>query len=91
MLKFSQARMTPQPMYPRLNLVCRFLHFSRRGVDHLRFMDFSVLPGKPGYFAWKVGLIGWWHRRARQKIDQGLAAMPMPLAEGPPSGTSVSV
>jgi hypothetical protein len=25
-------------------------------------MDFSVLPGKVGYFLWKFGIIGFWQR-----------------------------
>jgi hypothetical protein len=25
-------------------------------------MDFSFLPGKPGYFLWKIGIIHLWRR-----------------------------
>ena len=28
----------------------------------MRFMDFSFLPGKPGYFLWKIGIIGFWQK-----------------------------
>ena len=28
----------------------------------MRFMDFSLLPGKPGYYLWKFGIISFWHR-----------------------------
>ena len=34
----------------------------RRLYDHLRFMDFSVLPGKLGYYLWKFGIINFWQR-----------------------------
>jgi anaerobic magnesium-protoporphyrin IX monomethyl ester cyclase len=30
---------------------------------HLRVMDFSITPGKTGYYAWKVGLVDLWRRR----------------------------
>ena len=26
-------------------------------------MDFSITPGKEGYYAWKVGLVGLWQKR----------------------------
>jgi hypothetical protein len=32
-------------------------------VAHLRVMDFSITPGKAGYYAWKVGLVGLWQKR----------------------------
>jgi hypothetical protein len=26
-------------------------------------MDFSITPGKTGYYAWKLGLVGLWQKR----------------------------
>ena len=34
----------------------------KRAFDHLRFMDFSVIPGKTGYVLWKLGVIKFWQR-----------------------------
>lgn len=52
----------PQPHYPRLALVCRLLYLFRRAFDHLRFMDFSVVTGKTGYYLWKSGFTRFWRR-----------------------------
>ena len=53
---------TKQPRYPILFAFVRTLYYIKRAFDHLRFMDFSVLPGKPGYYLWKFGVISFWHR-----------------------------
>ena len=34
----------------------------RRAFSHLRFMDFSLLPGRVGHVLWKLGIIGFWQR-----------------------------
>ena len=51
-----------QPRYPILFAFVRTFYYIKRTFDHLRFMDFSVLPGKPGYFLWKFGVIKFWQR-----------------------------
>ena len=51
-----------QPHYPILFTFSRVAYLIKRGFGHLRFMDFSVLPGKTGYFLWKLGIIGFWQR-----------------------------
>ena len=51
----------------------------KRGLSHLRFMDFSVLPGRWGYFFWKIGLVQFWQKHfvKRFKIDRhGKSARP---------------
>ena len=53
---------TKQPLYPILFTIIRTLYYIKRAFDHLRFMDFSVLPGRPGYFLWKFGIIKFWRR-----------------------------
>lgn len=62
-----------QGHYPNLALVCRTLYLFRRAFDHLRFLDFSVLPGKVGFVLWKLGLL------ARRK--RTLAYSPPPEIE----------
>jgi len=53
---------TKQPHYPILFFVVRMAYLMKRAFDHLRFMDFSVIPGKTGYFLWKLGVIKFWQR-----------------------------
>ncbi len=53
---------TKQPHYPILFAFVRTLYLVKRGFDHLRFMDFSILPGKPGYYLWKFKIISFWQR-----------------------------
>ena len=53
---------TKQPSYPVLFKIVRALYLMRRGINHLKFMDFSVIPGKPGYYLWKLKIISFWQR-----------------------------
>jgi len=53
---------TKQPHYPILFWFCRTSYLIKRAFDHLRFMDFSILPGKTGYYLWKFGIISFWKR-----------------------------
>ena len=53
---------TKQPRYPILFMFVRTLYYIKRAFDHLRFMDFSVLPGKPGYFLWRLGIFKFWKK-----------------------------
>ena len=50
-------------------MLCRVLYLARRGIGHLRFMDFSVLTGKTGYYLWKMGFIKFWQRWFVEKYD----------------------
>ena len=53
---------TKQKYYPVLFRISRSVYYLKRAFDHIRFMDFSVLPGKAGYFLWKFGIIRFWQR-----------------------------
>ena len=53
---------TKQKHYPILFLLCRTCHLIKREFDHLRFMDFSYIPGNLGYYLWKFGVIRFWQR-----------------------------
>jgi hypothetical protein len=53
---------TKQQNYPILFTIVRTLYYVKRAFDHLRFMDFSVLPGKTGYLLWKIGIIKFWKK-----------------------------
>jgi len=66
MYKFLRKKVFPthmkQPQYPILFFFARTAYLIKKGIDHLKFMDFSVLPGKPGYYLWKLGIIDFWQR-----------------------------
>jgi radical SAM superfamily enzyme YgiQ (UPF0313 family) len=51
-----------QPNYPILFWLTRMIYLVKRAFSHLRFMDFSILPGSTGYFLWKIGVIRFWQR-----------------------------
>ena len=51
-----------QSSYPILFWLTRMTYLTKRAFNHLRFMDFSLLPGKPGYILWKLGIINFWQR-----------------------------
>ena len=51
-----------QPHYPVLFLLVRALFLSKRAFYHLRFMDFTVLTGRFGYWMWKLGIMDFWTR-----------------------------
>ena len=53
---------TEQSHYPILFWFCRGGYLVKRAFDHLRYMDFTVFLGKPGYCLWKFGIISFWQR-----------------------------
>jgi radical SAM superfamily enzyme YgiQ (UPF0313 family) len=53
----------PQPKYRRLLMLLRTLYLTVRGLSHMRFLDFSVITGRTGYFLWRIGIIDFWNRR----------------------------
>ena len=53
---------TKQKHYPILFWLCRTLYLIKREFDHIRFMDFSYIPGNLGYYFWKFGVIRFWQR-----------------------------
>ena len=66
-LRRVEGSATPQREYPKLGLVLRTLYQSKRVFDHLRFMDFSIIPGWSGYIAWRIGLVSLWRRRFKPR------------------------
>src|SRR5581483_5601391 len=63
LLKSVRASGEPQRLYPRLGLLMRFLHLTKRALGHMRRMDFSVTPGWTGYICWRVGLVDLYWKR----------------------------
>lgn len=72
----------PQSRFPRLLFVLRLLFFIRRAWDHMRFMDFSVLPGRSGWVCWRVGIVAFWRRHLVPKFERI-----SPSLEAAPSGS----
>ena len=68
MLKRVRSSSEAQPMYPATAAILRALYLFKRGFDHLRHLDFSTIPGLPGYLAWKVGLVQFWWKQAIPKM-----------------------
>ena len=65
LLRRVQGSATPQKEYPKVATVLRTVYMAKRCIDHLRFMDFSIIPGWSGYVAWRLGLISGWRRFIR--------------------------
>ncbi len=67
LLKPARASGEPQRMHPVLGRILRSLFMMKRGIDHLRHLDFSTIPGYSGYVVWRTGLLrySWKRRRAR--------------------------
>jgi hypothetical protein len=57
----------PQKNRRLLNLVLRTGWLARRGMAHLRRMDFALIPGPVGYWLWKSGFISSWRKRGVRK------------------------
>jgi radical SAM superfamily enzyme YgiQ (UPF0313 family) len=70
MLKRVRASTEPQKEYPRLGAFLRGAYLSRRALSHLAKLDFSAIPGKTGYWVWRVGLIGMWRRRFTTRLPR---------------------
>src|SRR5204862_8058851 len=58
MLKPVKACREPQREYPRLNVALRLAYLGKRAVGHMKHADFTVLPGKTGYYLWRLGVVG---------------------------------
>jgi hypothetical protein len=63
MLRFVKPSSEEQKMYPKLGTLLRSAYLAKRAIDHMRFVDFSVLPGRSGYFLWKLGIVDRLQRR----------------------------
>ncbi len=76
-----EASTTPQPLYPRLGQALRLMYIIRRGLRHLRLMDFSTINGKSGYAFWRLGVVTLWRKRFTPR-------WPRPVREVKPSATA---
>jgi hypothetical protein len=58
---------TKQPLYPILFSLARSGYHIKRFLDHMRFLDFSFLTGRMGYYLWKFRIIAIWQRLFMKK------------------------
>jgi radical SAM superfamily enzyme YgiQ (UPF0313 family) len=63
MLKFVKPSGEEQKLYPRVGVALRTAALVKRGLGHLRFMDFAVLPGRSSYVFWRLGLVDFCRKR----------------------------
>ena len=83
MLRFARASSEEQKLYPRLGMVLRTAYLTKRALNHLRRMDFSITPGWTGYVLWRLGVIKLWRARFTPRL-----AKPAPK---PPRGPLLQV
>ncbi len=69
-----------QKLYPRIFLLLHVLYLCKRGFSHLRFMDFTRVPGRIAWLCWKVGLVGFWYRRVLRKFNRETSAVTNPVS-----------
>jgi radical SAM superfamily enzyme YgiQ (UPF0313 family) len=67
----STPSYTSTKKYPALILLVRAVYLMKRGLGHLRFMDFSVTPGRSGYILWRLGVVRFWQRYLVPKYWEG--------------------
>jgi radical SAM superfamily enzyme YgiQ (UPF0313 family) len=70
LLKYCQSSATEQPMYPKTAAVLRTTYLGKRFVNHLRFMDFSVLPGQMAYTLSKAGVVKFCQQRFTRRAPK---------------------
>lgn len=68
LLKYAKPSREKQTEVPIFMGLCRAIMYIKRGFSHIRFMDFSVLPGNMGYWLWKIGLVRFWQRHFVRKF-----------------------
>jgi hypothetical protein len=70
LLRPVRASREPQRLYPRIGAVLRTLHLAKRALGHMRWMDFSIMPGWIGYFCWRIGLTGFWWKHLTPRMPR---------------------
>ena len=56
-LRNVRAYNDPQPSYPVLIQLVRIPWLIQQGLRHLKFGEFSVITGYPGYVLWRTGIL----------------------------------
>jgi len=69
MLKHVRAYNEPQGSYPILIRLVRIPWLIKQGLRHLRFGEFSVITGYPGFVLWRIGALKLWLKLAVRKLE----------------------
>lgn len=70
LLRYAQPYREKQREFPLLLFVVRTVYLLKRGLYHLKFLEFSYFPGiigKGGYLLWKWGILAYHHRKLLEK------------------------
>ncbi len=70
MLAKVDASTVKQPMYPKTAVVLRGATIVKRAFQHIKVMDFTIIPGKMGYFFYKTGIVGFFHKHVNRKFPK---------------------
>lgn len=76
LLKFVKPHGEKQREFSVLLFIVRSFYMFKRGLNHIKFLEFSYFPGfmgKIGYWLWRQGGIRCWHRRVLAKSNAGLS------------------
>ncbi|HEY6141090.1 MAG TPA: B12-binding domain-containing radical SAM protein [Thermoanaerobaculia bacterium] len=71
-LQNVRAYNEPQPSYPVLIALVRIPWLIQQGLRHLKFGEFSVITGYPGYVLWRTGVLSLLKRifARKMKVDE---------------------
>jgi len=71
-LEKVRAYNDPQPSYPVLIQLVRIPWLIQQGLRHLKFGEFSVITGYPGYVLWRTGVLSLLKRifARKMKVDE---------------------
>lgn len=68
MLKRVRAYSEPQHDYNLLIALVRIPWLIQQGLRHMRFLEFSVITGAPGYILWRLGIVKLWSKLFARKL-----------------------
>ena len=68
LLKRVRAYSEPQHEYNLLIALVRIPWLIQQGLRHMRFLEFSVITGAPGYILWRVGIVKLWSKLFARKL-----------------------
>jgi anaerobic magnesium-protoporphyrin IX monomethyl ester cyclase len=69
MLKRVRAFSEKQGSHPILIQLVRIPWLIKQGLRHLRFGEFSVITGYPGFVLWRIGALKLWLKLAVRRLD----------------------
>lgn len=68
MLRKVRAYSEPQHDYNLLIALVRIPWLIQQGLRHMRFLEFSVITGAPGYILWRLGIVKLWSKLFARKL-----------------------